>query len=300
MEREAASVIRSMTGYGRRQGTWRDGTVTVELRGVNHRYCEIVCRLPKSLGSAEDLFKRTCQKLIRRGRVDLSVSVQAHRDGTKNLSLDRSLAKQYHRALRDLQRELKLPGRVDVAMLAAVRDLVVVTDQPSSFDQGLQRVVLRLLGGALSDLDGMRRREGQALSRDIKQRLGVIDAAKAAIARRTPMVVQDYGARLRARVQQLLGGEKVEGARLSQELVFFADRCDVTEELTRLGSHVEQFNLAFKGREPAGRTLDFLLQEMGREINTIGSKANDAQISMQVVKIKAELEKIREQVQNIA
>ncbi|MEE8241168.1 MAG: YicC/YloC family endoribonuclease, partial [Nitrospirales bacterium] len=225
MEREAAAVIRSMTGYGRRQGTWRDGTVTVELRGVNHRYCEIVCRLPKSLGSAEDLFKRTCQKLIRRGRVDLSVSVQAHRDGTKNLSLDRSLAKQYHRALRDLQRELKLPGRVDVAMLAAVRDLVVVTDQPSSFDQGLQRIVLRLLGGALSDLDGMRRREGQALSRDIKQRLGVIDAAKATIARRAPTVVQDYGARLKSRVQQLLAGEKVDGARLSQELVFFADRC---------------------------------------------------------------------------
>ncbi len=288
-----------MTGYGRREGAWRAGSLAVELRAVNHRFCEVVVRLPKSLSSMEDALKRTVLRRVLRGRVEASVSFQGQREGAKTLSLDRSLAKQYHRALRDLQRHLGVKGTIDLAMLAGARDLISVTEQPLVEDRDIQRTLLRLTGGALSDLDAMRRKEGGVLSQDIKQRLQVIGRNRTLIQRRVPVVVQAYFSRMKSRIEQLLGENKADLSRLNQELAQYAERCDVTEEVVRLGSHLAQFDEALKGRDTVGRTLDFLLQEMGREVNTIGSKANDAQITGLVVKIKGELEKIREQVQNV-
>ncbi len=288
-----------MTGYGRREGAWRAGSLAVELRAGNHRFCEVVVRLPKSLSSMEDALKRTVLRRVLRGRVEASVSFQGQREGAKTLSLDRSLAKQYHRALRDLQRHLGVKGTIDLAMLAGARDLISVTEQPLVEDRDIQRTLLRLTGGALSDLDAMRRKEGGVLSRDIKQRLQVIGRNRTLIQRRVPVVVQAYFSRMKSRIEQLLGENKADLSRLNQELAQYAERCDVTEEVVRLGSHLAQFDEALKGHDTVGRTLDFLLQEMGREVNTIGSKANDAQITGLVVKIKGELEKIREQVQNV-
>ena len=266
---------------------------------MNHRFCEVVVRLPKSLSSLEDPLKRTILRRVLRGRVDVVVSLQAQRDGVKTLSLDRSLAKQYHRALRDLQRQLGLGGTIDLAMVAGARDLISVTEQPLVEDRDVQPTILRLVGGALSDLDAMRRREGGELGRDIKKRLQVIGRNRMMIERRVPLVVQAYFSRMKSRVERLVGQEKADLNRLSQELALYAERCDVTEEVIRLGSHLAQFDEALKSRDAVGRTLDFLLQEMGREVNTIGSKANDPQITTLVIKIKGELEKIREQVQNI-
>jgi uncharacterized protein (TIGR00255 family) len=159
--------------------------------------------------------------------------------------------------------------------------------------------VKRLLTGALTDLDAMRRREGQALARDTRERLRAIREEAEAVAARAPLVAQEAFARMKERIQKLLGSSPIDQGRLSQELAQYADRCDISEELTRLDSHLTQFDEALKSRESVGRTLDFLLQEMGREVNTIGSKANDAEIAARVVRIKGELEKIREQVQNI-
>jgi len=156
-----------------------------------------------------------------------------------------------------------------------------------------------LVAGAVRDMEKMRHREGRTLLRDIRYRLGEVRRAHGLIQRRLPQVVRGYFQRMKARVEQLVGKEPFDESRLNQELAMFADRCDITEELTRLESHVSQFETMARGSEPVGRKLDFLLQEMGREVNTIGSKANDAEISNYVVQVKSELEKIREQVQNV-
>lgn len=292
-------MIRSMTGYGRRESTTSAGTLVVEARAVNHRHCEIVVRAPKPFAGLEDRLRKLVARRVLRGRVDVSVSVQGQKNGAKSLALDRTLAKQYHRALRELQRELRLPGTIDLGMVASIRDIIAVTDQPATQDPRLERAVARLLSGALSDLDAMRAREGKALARDLTQRLRAIAETADAIERRAPLVVEEHFARMKARVEKLLEGGEADMPRLHQELAVYADRGDITEELTRLRSHLAQLDETMRRRGSIGRTLDFLLQEVGREVNTIGSKANDAQIATQVVEIKAELEKIREQVQNI-
>ncbi|MEW6543564.1 MAG: YicC/YloC family endoribonuclease [Nitrospirota bacterium] len=287
-----------MTGYGRREAAWAGGSVIVELRAVNHRFCEVVARLPKSLVPLEDEFKREIQKHCQRGRIELTVSLGGGREGEKAPSLDQPLARQYYRLLRELQKELRLPGVIDVGLLAGFRDIVSVSDLPTR-DRTLYRTAKRLLAGALKDLGAMRRREGEALARDLKGRLGSVRDLVALIEARAPAVVQEHFDRMKARVEKLIEPGQVDQGRLHQELALFADRCDVSEELARLGSHFAQFGSAIGSREPVGRTLDFLLQEMGREINTIGSKANDAEISSQVVRLKSEMEKLKEQVQNV-
>ncbi len=291
-------MIRSMTGYGRREANWGHGSVSVEVRAVNHRFCEIVVRLPRSLSALEEEFKALIQRRCARGRVECIVSLSGGRETEKVLSLDRSLARRYHRLLADLQQELKLGGEINVALLAGFRDILITTEQPIA-EKGLERIVKRLAAGAIMDLDVMRRREGTTLAGDMKARLHRIREAVEQVAARVPLSVQAHFERMKGRVQKLIGAGEVDMPRLHQELAVYADRCDITEELTRLGSHLVQFETGLKGQEAVGRTLDFLLQEMGREVNTIGSKANDSEISTQVVRVKAELEKVREQVQNI-
>lgn len=291
-------MIRSMTGYGRRETASPYGSVVVEARSVNHRFCEVVVRLPRPLGFLEEDLKRLVQGRCARGRIELAVSLPGGIEGRRRLSLDRSLAKQYHRLLQELQKTLRVPGTVDVALLAGLRDLVSVVEEPVD-PRPLKGLVGRLAKGAIADLDAMRRREGAALERDVRQRLETVREEARLIGERTPLAVQEAFERMKARVQALLAPDVPDHARLIQELALYAERGDVSEELTRLGSHLSQFASALKGRESVGRTLDFLLQEMGREINTIGSKANDAGIAGRVVRVKSELEKIREQVQNI-
>jgi len=291
-------MIKSMTGYGRREGLWPGGSVSVEARSVNHRHCEVLVRLPKGLAALEDGLKRTVQARCQRGRIEVTVSLFGRVEGEKTVSLDRSLAKRYYQCLLDLQKHLRIGGRIDLAMLANFREILVVSETPLD-DRRLGPKISRLTAGALSDLDAMRRREGRVLAKDIAERLTTIRRTSQAIERRAPLAVQESYARMTARVAQLSESGTLDPNRLAQELALYADRCDVTEELTRLGSHLAQFEQALAGREPVGRTLDFLLQEIGREVNTVGSKANDAEIAAHVIRLKSETEKIREQVQNI-
>lgn len=291
-------MIQSMTGYGRREGVWSGMSVVVEVRSVNHRFCEVVARLPKALTFLEEGLKRSVQRRCQRGRIEVIVSLTGGHDGVRVPHVDRPLAREYHRLLRGLQKELGLPGTIDVSLLASFRDIVTVSDQPADLSRA-KKTIARLVSGALSDLQAMRKREGMELARDINRRLQIIREAMESIGSRVPAVVQGYFDRMKTRVEQLVGAGQADAGRLNQELALYADRCDVSEELTRLASHLSQFEAAQKGRESVGRTLDFLLQEMGREVNTIGSKANDADIAALVVRMKAELEKIREQVQNV-
>lgn len=291
-------MMTSMTGYGRSEGAWPGGSVTAELRSVNHRFCEIVVRLPRVMSSLEDEFKRTIQQHCARGRIELSVSLSGGKETGKQLSLDHALARQYHSLLRDLKKKLRLSGSIDVAMLTGYRDIISVSDRPVD-DKQLIRKAKQVVEQALSALDQMRRREGAVLTKDLSVRVHTVRTEIAAIEQRAPHVVQEYFSRLKGRVDKLAASADLDQGRLAQELALYAERCDITEEVTRLGSHLGQFETSFTSKEPVGRTLDFLLQECGREVNTIGSKANDAEIATHVVKLKGELEKIREQVQNI-
>lgn len=291
-------MITSMTGFGRRQGAWSDGTVTVEVRSVNHRFLEPSIRLPKSLSATEDKLKKAVQEHCARGRVELNVLLQGGRGGVRSLQLDAGLAKQYHEKLRVLKRTLKLGGSIDIGLLAGFRDILVLSDQPPD-DPKLAKLVVKLSQQALQDLGKMREKEGVLLSKDLLSRLKRIGELKAQIEERAPAVAEESFSRMKERVQKLLHGDVPDIQRLHQELAIYADRGDITEELVRLDAHMLQFQQTIESTQPVGKTLDFLLQEMGREVNTIGSKAGDTVIAAAVVQMKAELERLREQVQNV-
>jgi uncharacterized protein (TIGR00255 family) len=291
-------MISSMTGFGRKQAPWQEGSVTVEIRSVNHRFLEVACRLPRSLSHLEEPFKKAAQQVCLRGRIDVTVSLQGGKGRAQAVIVDQALATQYHRALRRLKASLKLRGAIDVALIAGLRDVVALSDQPAE-DPALAKLVQKLATQAFHDLGRMRKREGEALAKDMRGRLDTIKAHREAVAARTPHLVQEMFAKMKERIERLVGGEIPDVARLHQELAVFADRGDITEEMVRLDSHVLQFEHTLNRSESVGKTLDFLLQEMGREVNTMGSKANDAEIAGHVVHMKAELERIREQVQNV-
>lgn len=291
-------MIRSMTGFGRQQAPWQDGSVIVELRSVNHRFLEVACRLPRSLSQLEETIKKAVQQRCTRGRVDMTVTVQGGKGRLGTVSLDQALAKQYYQALSTLKKSLKLSGSIDVALVAGLRDVISISDQPSE-DPKLAKLVQKLATQALNDLETMRQREGVALAKDMQERIQAIRDRRSAVAARSPKAIEESFERMKSRVEKLLGTEPPDLPRLHQELAQFADRGDITEEIVRLDSHMIQFEQQLNRAESVGKTLDFLLQEMGREVNTIGSKANDAEIAVQVVQMKAELERIREQVQNI-
>jgi uncharacterized protein (TIGR00255 family) len=291
-------MIRSMTGFGRRQGAWSETTVTIEVRSVNHRFLETSIRLPKSMGALEEIFKKMIQQHCARGRVDVTVLLQGSRGNVRTPQLDAHLAKQYHQALRTLQRMLKLKGSIDIGLIAGFRDTIVLSDQPAD-DPKLIKFVERLGVKAVRDMASMRKKEGGLLGQDILGRLDCVRTCKTAVFSRAPSVARETFDRMKLRVEKLLGDSIPDLPRLNQELAIYADRCDITEELVRLDAHMVQFDQAVHSSEPVGKRLDFLLQEMGREVNTIGSKASDAAIAAEVVRMKTELERLREQVQNV-
>jgi uncharacterized protein (TIGR00255 family) len=291
-------MMKSMTGFGRRQGTWSEGGVSVEVRSVNHRFLETSIRLPKSMGELEETFKKTIQQHCVRGRVDLTVLLQGSRGSARAVQLEVGLATQYHQALRTLQRTLKLKGSIDIGLMAGFRDIIALSEQPTD-DPKLIKMVEKLGLLAVSDMAKMREKEGALLAQDILTRLDHVRECKRAVSSRAPAIAQEAFDRMKQRVEKLMADAIPDLPRLNQELALYADRCDITEELVRLDTHMIQFERTLHGAEPIGKTLDFLLQEMGREINTMGSKANDAGIRADVVRMKAELERMREQIQNV-
>jgi uncharacterized protein (TIGR00255 family) len=291
-------MIHSMTGFGQKQGPWLEGSVTVEVRAVNHRFLEVACRLPRPLQAMEDVFKKAVQQRCKRGRIDVTVGIQGGKGRGGVINLDQSLAKQYHQALRRLKTSLKLPGTIDVALLAGLRDVLTVADHAPE-DPALATLVHQLAEDALDQMLAMRRQEGLALAKDMQGRLQTMKDHRSAVAARTPIVVEEGFVRMKERIEKLLGAEAPDIPRLHQELAIYADRGDITEEMVRLDSHMLQFEQQLNRAESVGKTLEFLLQEMGREVNTIGSKANDGIIAGHVVHMKAELERLREQVQNV-
>jgi len=289
--------MRSMTGYGRGEHVQDGFKFTVELNSVNRKQSDISIKLPSELEELEPRIRDEINTRISRGRINAVITF--HRSAAaEHVELDTALAKAYLRAIQKLQKELKLNGTLtlDTILRApGVLKLAETTLDPDAVWSGVKTALRK----ALDRLVTMREKEGKHLAADLSARLDLLASGVAAIRKAAPEAIKRYREQLHARVKEAGLEVPLDDERLTKEVVFFADRCDITEELTRLDSHLRQFRACLKSPEPVGRTLDFLAQEMNREINTLGSKANAAEISQQVLRMKAELEKIREQVQNI-
>jgi uncharacterized protein (TIGR00255 family) len=292
--------MKSMTGYGRGDCSQDGFKITVELSSVNRKQTEISVNLPREMELLEAQIRDLINRHIARGR--LTARVLLHAGGSKGsarLHLNVPLAKAYARELNRLARQLRLPGPVTLAQLAQAPG-VLQTDEELAVEEDFWPAVKQALKKALSQMVRMREREGAHLAADLAKRIGVMRKAAARIQRHAPTVAERYRQQLIERIQSAgLQAPEAEDDRLRKEVVYFADRSDISEELTRLQSHFQQFEAGRKSKEPVGRMLDFLAQEMNREINTIGAKANDSLISREVVTLKAEVEKFREQAQNV-
>ena len=289
-----------MTGHGRGDCS-RDGfKVTVEVSSVNRKQSEIAVNLPRELDSLEPRIRDEINRCVARGRLTAKISLHMGEKGYGERALiNAGLAKAYAKEIRKLARDLKLDDSVSLDLVLRAPGVLQVED-PTWETETFWPAVEKALGQALKGLVAMRRREGTHLAEDLAVRVDSMRVALARIKVAAPLMVERYRDQLRERIRNAgLEIPAVEDERLAKEIIYFADRSDISEEVTRLESHFKQFEVCVKSKEPVGRTLDFLAQEMNREINTIGSKAADSQISREVVTLKADLEKFREQVQNV-
>ncbi len=291
-------VIRSMTGYGRSQQQIGGWDITVEIKSVNHRYFEFSCRTPRNCAFLEDKLKTQVQNRISRGKVDCYCSIATTDADDSAVQLNRALAKSYLKAMHALSEETGLPFEVTLRDLARLPDVFTV-ERTAPDEQALAEAVRSVAADALDRFVAMRETEGERLSADIEARCETISELTAKIEEQSPRTVEAYRERLYQKLSALLADRSVDDARVLTEAAVFADRIAVDEETVRLRSHLHQLGEILIAPEPVGRKLDFLMQELNREANTIGSKAQDAKNAAVVVALKSELEKIREQIQNI-
>lgn len=293
-------MIKSMTGYGTASVQTDTGrSYTVEVKSVNHRYCDVNVKLPGKLSFMDQELKTLVKNRFNRGRFDIYVGLDEFSSATKQITFDKELASQYLAQLRELGQYLELDSRIDLFSLTRMPDVLRV--EPVELDQEEARQQLTaILTGALEHLEQMRVHEGEVLDQDIRGNLDRVRSIVNTISALAKSSPAQYKAALEERLKRLTDGVKeIDPDRIAQEVVVFCDRIDISEELTRLYGHLDHFLHVMAADEAVGRKLDFLIQEMNREINTIGSKSSNAEIAQQVVNIKAILEKIREQVQNI-
>jgi uncharacterized protein (TIGR00255 family) len=293
-------MVRSMTGYGRAEAILDGQKYTVEIKSLNHRFLEISLRLPASLSALEMEIKKKIGEPLLRGKIDVSIrrDVQSSAENGQYLALNLPLAQNYFNLLMQLKQSLNIQDDIRLEMIAGQKDVFQMAESPQD-DTALWQGLAMVLEQALAGMMEMRRREGEILSRDLSARLGLMAQLLSRIEAKAPQVVLEYQKRLADRVRELTSGLVVDEGRLSQEIAVFAEKSDITEEIVRLGSHLEQFQEMLDSEEAIGRKVDFLIQEMNREVNTIGAKSSDADISKQVIEIKNELAKLREQVQNL-
>lgn len=293
-------MIKSMTGYGRGEAAGEDITVTVELRAVNNRYLDCTVKMPRSYLFAEDALKAQLQARVGRGKVDVFVNVSHTAGDDMTVTVNESLAKAYIDALERLT-DLgggRVKSEYRPTDLARFPDVLTV-EKKEEDPETVKFLLLQALDGALADFDAMREREGARLAEDIFSRTETIEALTGKVEERSPGIVADYRARLEAKMAEVLQNTQLDESRILTEAAIFADKVAVDEETVRLRSHISQLREMLSNGGAVGRKLDFLIQEFNREANTIGSKCNDVETSKIVVDIKAEIEKIREQVQNI-
>lgn len=290
------SIMESMTGYGRGE---EDG-IRAEIRSINHRYCEINIKLPMLLLPLEDEVRKIIQEKLKRGHIDVNVSLESKTTLKKILfKVNKELAQAYTSVLIKMAKDLDMPANISLEfLLNKVPDIIQVEETPVNLMKvvpDLRKAVFQ----AINNVKMIRHREGKAIESDFAERLDFLNGVVSEIAQLAPEVVEKYRKNFEERIKAVLKGQQVDHSLLMHEVAFYAERIDITEEIVRLNSHIKQFTQIIRKNAPVGRELDFTLQEMNREINTIGSKAGDTFISQKVIQVKGELEKLREQVQNI-
>ena len=292
-------MLKSMTGFGRGEAVLNGRRFIAEIKTVNNRHRDLFVRLPRTLQTIEDEVRSQVSAVIKRGRVE--VTLQMEKEGVEleyDLQLNLPLVRSYLRIFKQLNEEFGLEGQVRAEDLCQMKDVLLV--KPEELDLALAKDACRqALNQALEACDSMRVQEGKTLKEDFLKRLALIEDHLKEVESRAGLVVEEYRRRLRQRVEHVAQGIPIDENRLMQEVAIFADRCDITEELVRARSHLDQFRSYLSLDDAVGRRLDFLLQEINREINTMSSKASDSTISARGVEMKAELEKVREQVQNV-
>ena len=293
-------LVKSMTGYGR--GEYGDAShrFVVEIKTVNHRYSEVLIRMPKHLNILEDRVRRAVSSVLSRGRIDVSISLEECIGKRRTVRVDKELAIAYHNALKELADALEIPRAESLNLFVQYPEILQLEEVPED-SEVLWPKLETALNQALANISEMRAIEGETLARDILDRIANIEQLAAKIAIRAPETAAEYLDKLRSRVGELLKalGVQPDESRLLQEVALYAEKSNITEEVVRLKSHLSQFRTTITEGSPAGRKLDFIMQEINREANTIASKADDFMISSLIIAIKSEIDKVREQIQNI-
>ncbi len=290
--------MNSMTGYGKGTAA-RDGReLTVELKSVNHRFLDVSMRLPRILSCIEDPLRAAIAKRLARGHVDVFVNYRNTRSDAKTVRVDAALLKAYVYAADEANETLHLPNDLTLSNVLRLPDVTEIVPADEDTD-ALIALAKEATNQALDAMLVMRKAEGERLKAALASGVNQMDAYREQILSRAPFVAEDYRRKLNERIESVLSDAEIDRARLATEVALFADRCCIDEELVRLKSHITQFRAYLEAAEPVGRNMDFIVQEMNRECNTIGSKANDAELTKAVLGCKAEIEKLREQIQNV-
>jgi uncharacterized protein (TIGR00255 family) len=287
-----------MTGYGKGEACVEGLAINVELRSVNHRYADISIKAPRFLLPFENELRKLIGKKLKRGKIDLFIQADFSGDLGQKPTLNKPLADAYMQVFTDLSQQCNVLPDVSLSLLVNQRDVIVVQEQLPDEEEAI-RLIRAAVEAGLEKIVSMRQTEGEAMQHDMLERLTVLKNFVDAVEQRAPTVVREWQQKLLDRLSRLPDDVSFDPQRVAQEVAVFADRCDISEEVTRFRSHLDQFERLFQSEEPVGRKMDFLSQELNREANTMGSKANDADLARAVVEIKAELEKVREQIQNI-
>lgn len=288
----------SMTGYGRGIKSTSAYSITIDIKSINHRYLEMYLKLPRSYSFLDDKLRRIITTKLSRGKIEITATIEKFINEEVTVKLNRPLLISYFKAIGELNTDFNVNGGPDLSTILNLPDVMQIV-QPSEDQEQLEALAEEVLGEAIENLIKMRRLEGGSLAQNLQEKLDVLDKFRVQLTELSSKAVTEYHARLIRRIQELTEGIDIDPNRLAVEVALFADKSDITEELVRIESHLKQIYKTLELNEPIGRKLDFIVQELNREINTIGSKGNDLQISQIVIQFKSELEKIREQIQNI-
>ena len=293
-------MIKSMTGYGRAKAVIEEKSIVVEIKSVNHRNMEIIVRLPGMLSALEVEIKKKISERLFRGRVEVSIQTESGfgKENAEQLEINLPLIRNYYSLLNQIRQEFDFTDEITLSMVTGLKNAISYSEGEVNVEE-IWKHLERILSDSIASLTEMREKEGELLYRDFLARLGIIRDYLGDLETRAPQVVMEYKEKLSERISELTDVLEIDESRLSQEIAIMAEKSDITEEIVRFESHISQFREMLESDEAIGRKMDFLLQEMLREINTIGSKSSDIEMSRKVIEIKSELAKLREQVQNV-
>lgn len=290
-------MIKSMTGYGKSNLSINSREYQVEIKTVNHKYIDTNIRMPRTISYLEEDIRKLITSKLKRGKVDISITFENYSKDGNDIRINTELAKVYISNLRKLAEEENLSSNIEVTEITKLPD--VLTIKSNLDEKQIKEEILQVVNDAINQLIDMRKNEGKRISEDILAKISQVEEKKDEIFTLSTGLIEEYVVKLEARIKEILRTEELDKSRLMQEVVIYADKCSVEEEITRLKSHIGQLRSLIDSDEPSGKKMDFLIQEMNRETNTIGSKANNLEITNRVVDIKTILEDIREQIQNI-